>query len=51
MRFTRPLPFSNRFALSAIGKLDFCMARTRLPTAGFSVTGARGTQVTVCVYA
>jgi hypothetical protein len=39
MRFTRPLPLSNRFGLSAIGNPDFCMARTRLPTTGFSVTG------------
>jgi hypothetical protein len=46
MRFTLPLPLSNRFGLSAIGKPDFCMARTRLPTTGFSVTGARGIQVT-----
>jgi hypothetical protein len=40
------VPLSNRFGLSAIGKPDFCMARTRLPTTGFSVTGARGIQVT-----
>jgi hypothetical protein len=41
-----PLPLSNRFGLSAIGKPDFCMSRTRLPTTGFCVTGARGIQVT-----
>jgi hypothetical protein len=42
MRFTRPLPFSNRFGLSAIGKPGFCTARTRLPTAGvFRDRGSR----------
>jgi hypothetical protein len=50
MRFTRPLPFSNRLGRSAIGTPDFCMARTRLPTTGFSVTGTREIQVTGCEY-
>jgi hypothetical protein len=49
-RFTRPLPFSNRLGRSAIGTPDFCMARTRLPTTGFSVTGTREIQVTGCEY-
>ncbi len=31
MRFTRPLPLSNRLGLSAIGKPDFCIALTKLP--------------------
>jgi hypothetical protein len=39
--FTRPLPLSRRLGRSATGTPDFCIARASLPTAGFSVIGAR----------
>jgi hypothetical protein len=39
IRLTRPDPLSRRLGRSAMGILDFCMARTRSPTTGFSIIG------------
>jgi hypothetical protein len=38
IRLTRPEPFSSRLGRSARGMPDFCIARTKLLTVGFSVT-------------